>query len=98
MLQAHGPASLRLSVPSGGTTLGETRMDPECPQLTGVFASVTSYRCKSLSAPSEGRAASITYWLVEGEVDIRSNTGHWEYPLASVTRDYSAFTADSAQR
>ena len=96
MQQTHGPASLRLSVPSGGTTLGETRMDLECPQLTGVFASVTSYHCKSLSAPSEGGATS--YWLEEGEVDVRSNTGHWEYPLASVTRDYSALTADSAQR
>lgn len=46
-------------------------MDLECPQLTVTFESVTSYHCKSPSAPLECGAASITYWLEEGEVDVR---------------------------
>lgn len=70
-LQTHGPSSRRLSAPLGGTALGETRMDLECPQLTGMFESVTSHHPKGLSAPSECGAASITYWLEEREVDVR---------------------------
>ena len=69
----------------------------ECPQLTRRLESVTSYHPKSLPAPSECGAASITYWLEEREVDVRVKHGHWECPLESRTRDHSAFTANSAQ-
>ena len=84
-LQTRGPSSLRLSAPSDGTTLGESRMDLECPQLTGTFESVTSYHCKSPSAPLECGAASITYWLEEGQVDV--GVKHWPLGVSFTIKD-----------
>ena len=46
---------------------------------------MTSYHPKSLPAPSECGAASVTYWLEEREVDVRVK--HWPLGMSFRVKD-----------